>query len=327
MRTWGNIEVPQRPQWLSHIGQDHAPFEFSVSFVAGRPRIRLLVEAQSETGRFPAVRDACLGVQSAAMEYGADGHAFERVRDLFLPEVPHAPFALWHAASISSGPMFVKAYLNPQIRGPEHAEVVVQTALERLGLRGAWSNVRSSFWDHELSGDEIRYFSLDLVEPARARTKVYVYPAGATAWDLERLASLRKSYVPGEVTEFCRAMTGSTGPYVDRAVCVYFAFTGTDPNPSDVTIQVPMAAYVQDDEVARDRILRYFRARGLPTTAYERALSAVSQRPLGSGRGLHTYVSLRTGRQPLHLTVYFAAELYGVQQPPRIESVPAAMSA
>ena len=326
MASWGRESVPASPQWPSRIGNDHAPFEFSVAFVGTETRLRFLVEAQSTSPGFPAVRDACLAVQDAVTECGADPEAYQRVRDLFLTDVPQARFALWHAAAIAPGPSFVKAYLNPQIHGADHAETLVERAFERLGLRGAWPQVRDVFRDRVvpgsispegLRGNEIPYFAVDLLPAQRARSKVYLYPAGATARDFERLAALRPSYVPGEVTAFCRAMTGSTGPYTDHPLCAYVAFTGTDPTPSDVTIQIPMPAYVPDDREARDRIVEYFRTRGLPTASYLRALGAATRRPLTAGRGLHTYVSLRTGRTPAHVTTYFAAELYDVQAPRR----------
>jgi DMATS type aromatic prenyltransferase len=307
---WGSLPLLDAPGWPSDVGDDHSPFEFSVALTPDGPEIRLVVEAQGERPGFASTRAACLRLNDSLAKRGADLGRYEQVHDLFLPEISHARFALWHAVALAPGALRAKAYLNPQIRGAGRSVEVVQSAFDRLGMPHAWRSFTSALSARPLRGEEIRYFALDLDRSDAARVKIYLYRPDITTRDLERLAALRPGYTKGEVTEFCRAITGTTGPYRTRPPCVYVAFTGRDPVPSAVTVQVPIAHYVTDDRVARDRIRAYLRLRGVDGDAYDRALQAVAWRPLEGKSGLHTYVSLRTGLDSPRVTTYFAAELY-----------------
>ena len=307
---WGARLLSRTSIWPSDIGSDHSPFEFSVAFVPDAPEIRVVVEAQGNTSTFRATRDACLRLNESLAVQGADTRCMDDVYDLFLPDVLHARFALWHGLTLVPGRMRAKVYLNPQIHGTARAEGVIEEALERLHMSHAWSTVISRLPRRQLRGEELRYFALDLESRESARAKVYLYLEDVTADDLERLAASRSDYQPGEVTAFCQAMTGSKGPYLTRPPCVYVGFRGSSSVPSDVTVQIPIGHYVSDDRVARDRIRGYLRSRGLETTTYERALDAIAERPLEEGAGLHTYVSLRTATDPVRVTAYFAADLY-----------------
>jgi len=314
---WGGGSIRHAPAWPSDIGNDHSPFEASAAFAGSDVELRLLVEAQGSTPSLRAMRDAGLALNQALARRGADLARFERVRDLFLPDVlpaADARFALWHAVTIAPGPVQAKAYLNPQIRGVDAAADVVQKALDRLDLGDAWSLLEEAC-GRRPSGRELKYFALDLAPTRTARVKVYLYPEHADAEFFEQLASTCRGYVPGEVTGFVRTMTGTIGPFVERPLCAYVAFTGGDAIPSDVTLQIPMSFYAPNDAVARDRVRSYLSLRGQPTTAYERVLAAATDRELAEGAGLHTYVSLRTGSSPPRITTYLAAELFRTQPP------------
>ena len=315
LARWGSRPVPEVATWPSDIGSDHSPFEFSLALTSSGPELRFLVEAQGNGSAFSSVRQAGLELNASLAKRGADLRRFEQLRDLFLPEVTHARFGLWHAATLTTGKVRAKAYLNPQIRGQDQAVALVKSGFERLKMPAAWTTVERALRQGERQGEEIRYFAIDLQECAMARAKVYLYPKDASAENLEKIAALRPEYVSGEVTDFCDAIAGDCGPYGSWPPCVYLAFTGDNSTPSDVTVQIPIAHYVRDDRVARDRILSYLRQRGLDWRAYERAVGAATTRQLAEGRGLHTYVSLRTGSKAPRVTVYFAAELYAVHEP------------
>ncbi len=308
---WGARALSTAPMWPSDIGNDNSPFEFSV-VLAPAAEIRLVVEAQATVPGFRATRDACLRLNAALAEFGADLNGVEVLRDIFLPDVLHARFALWHAVTLAPGRLRPKAYFNPQILGPGHANKLVESALTRLGMPDAWPTIVSAL-PNAPRGQDIRYFALDMDQPGLPRAKVYRYLEGATTDHLEQLAALRPDYVRGEVTEFCRAMTGASVAFTSRPPCVYMAFSRASRHPSDVTLQIPIGHYASNDGVARERIYAYLRTRGLDADLYDRALRAAAHRPLEAGTGLHSDVSLRTGVTPARVTVYFAAELYGVQ--------------
>ncbi|HWL85527.1 MAG TPA: tryptophan dimethylallyltransferase family protein [Polyangiaceae bacterium] len=311
--TWSTLRVPAAPIWPSAIGADHSPFEFSVALSGKSAELRLLVEAQSTAPGYLASREACLSLHAALAGRGVDQTAFERVQDLFLPDVSAARFALWHACVLGPGSPQLKIYLNPQIRGEEHTGRVVEEAFRRLDLAAAWRVLASVL--RERAPSDLKYVGLDLdgAPGARPRVKVYLYPRGAIAGDFERLAALRPGYTAGQVTDFCRIMTGSDGPYTEHPLCVYLAFVGEETTPADVTIQIPMALYAHDDEVVRQRVRAFLRSSDMPTATYDRALASMTNRPLSASGGLQTYVTLRTGTEPPRVTVYFASKLFGAK--------------
>jgi DMATS type aromatic prenyltransferase len=316
LMPWGESIVPERPAWPSDIGDDHSPFEYSVAF-GTQPDLRFLVEGQGSD-----VRRACLRLHEQFGEQGADLRRTSRLADLLLPETPETPetqapplFFLWHTVSLSPGPLRVKCYLNPSVRGRTQAMPVMRTAFERLGLPTAWRTFEAA--QQQLRSDDVFLFCLDLEDTDVARVKVYSQPVGATAEDLDRIAQRWSRARAEEVAEFCRAITGSSGPYrgAPRLPSIYFSFTRDEATPSDLTVQIPIRYYVPNDAVARDRVCDYLRSRGLDTSPYQRALEAVTFRSLAEGRGLNAWVSLRTGTAPPLVTVYFAAELYRVLPP------------
>lgn len=310
---WGSAKIPRVPAWPSDIGDDHSPYEFSIALAPDQPpSIRFLVEAQGSEPSFTHTRDAALALTERFLEHGVDLTRFERVRRLFLPDVPNARFALWHAARLSGSPE-VKAYFNPQIAGKERSFELVETAMRTLGFESAWPALLQAA-QRTSAADEVRYFALDLAAGGAARVKVYLYQRGVTTDHLERMASVRPDCVTGDVTAFCRAMTGSSGPYTEFPLCTYLSFVEGNPIPNEVAVQIPIRFYARNDAVARERILGWMRSRGLSSDVYDAALGALAPRDLGEGPGLNTYVSLRTGTD--RLTVYIATELFATA--PRI---------
>jgi len=307
---WGGAAIDETPAWPSDIGDDHSPYEFSLALTPDAAELRLLVEAQGSTGEFESTREACLRLNSRLAERGADLQRFEQIRDLLLPNVRHARFSLWHAITLAPGRLRAKAYLNPQIQGAAQATQVTAAALRRLGIGASWSRIAAKIPSHYLSSDAVRYFALDLEKSATARVKVYVYLRDATAEALESIAAFGPKYVMGQVTEFCRAMIGPNRLYNVWPICVYIAFTEKNAKPSGITVQIPIRFYVPNDTIAHNRIRSYLKLRGIDSNTYDRALQAVARRPLSTKSGLHSYVSLRTGRGTPRVTVYFGVELY-----------------
>lgn len=304
---WGAAKVPAAPAWPSDIGDDHSPYEFSLAMAPNEPpSIRFLVEAQGSEPNLASTRDAALALTQRLAAHGADLTRFDRVRDLFLPPVPTARFALWHAARLTGKPE-VKAYFNPQIAGKERSFELVESAMRALGMESAWPAVLQAA-QRQTVDDEIRYFAVDLAGGEAARAKVYFYQRGVTTEHLERMAATQPGYAHGQMTDFCRAMTGSTGPYTEFPLCTYLSFVGGRAAPTEVAVQIPIRFYVDDDGVARDRIAGWMRERGLAHDVYERALSALAPRELAAGAGLNTYASLRMGTD--RLTIYLATELF-----------------
>ena len=181
---------------------------FSIAFAPDEaPVVRFLVEAQGGEPTLASTRDAALDLTRRLTEHGVDLTRFDRIRDLFLPPVPNARFALWHAARLSGGPE-VKAYFNPQNAGKERSFELVESAMRTLGFESAWPALLQAA-QRRTSDDEIRYFALDLAGGGAARVKVYL-PArrhhGAPGADGGNPPRLR-----GELTEFCARNDGKQG--------------------------------------------------------------------------------------------------------------------
>ncbi|CAM5296171.1 Prenyltransferase OS=Streptomyces antimycoticus OX=68175 GN=SSPO_059080 PE=4 SV=1 [Streptomyces antimycoticus] len=102
--------------------------------------------------------------------------------------------------------------------------------------------------------------------------------------------------------------------------CHSFTETATG-LPSGYTLHVPVRDYVRHDGEARERAVAVLHSHDMDSAALDRALAAVSPRPLGDGVGLIAYVALvhERGRPP-RVTVYVSSEAYRTR-PPR-ETVP-----
>lgn len=310
LAPWGQRPIPARNEWPSDIGDDHSPFEFSLALEPDAPELRFLVEAQGAEPTFRSTRDAALELNRSLREDGADLSRFHRVEDVLLPDVEHARFSLWHAGRLASTPQY-KAYFNPQILGVERSWGLVDEAMQRLDLGDAWRSAVQAA--RQRPTDEVRYFALDLSADERARAKVYFYQRGIEAADLERIASTLPRYRKGDATAFCRAITGSSGPYTRVPLCTYLSFVGGEAIPQEMTIQIPIRFYAADDAAARDSVRAYLRDRGMRPDLYDRAVAAAAERDLAAGSGIQSYVSLRLdGADEPRLVVYLAVEAFSV---------------
>jgi DMATS type aromatic prenyltransferase len=317
--VWGDWEVGDSPRWPNDISDDGTPFEFSASFDGGAPRLRMLVESQSERISRISSWEAGIALGERLKARGrADLDLFERVRDLFVPHTgAQGRFSLWHAAVIEEGqPVLFKAYLNPCLFGLGSAPYVVEQALHRLGFAQAWSFVKD-----RLASDpsaEIRYFSVDLVERDSARVKVYL-GCSDSATAVDRLIAGAHNIQPNDAQHWLAALTASQGPFVARPILSCFSFRREQRTP-DVTVHVPIRCYVKHDAEALTRVSALL----TPADAdrLSAALNAVSERPLNVGRGLLTYASLRREGDATRVTVYLAPEAYSITS--RRPSVPPA---
>lgn len=306
---WGDASIEQRPRWLSDITDDHSPYEFSLALEQSKPELRMLVEAQPETSGVAAQWAAGRALSKVLeRDYGASLARLQGIEDLFAAEDPRARFGIWHAANVRAGaPPEFKVYLNPQAKGRASARAVVNRAMVRLGFPGAVTAL-------PLTGEgraEVKYFSLDLRSDATARVKVYLALHRATSSDIESAVSLAGNYMPGEVTEMCRALSGHDGPYHEMPAQLCFSFTTQGGNrPVAATLYFPVRAFASSDRVAQSRILAYMAAEDRPM--YENVLRAFAGRSLDIGTGMQTYASYRWQNGGRRVTVYLSPEIYSI---------------
>jgi DMATS type aromatic prenyltransferase len=318
---WGDRRVDAAPEWKSDVCDDHTPYEFSLALDDVKPELRILVEAQGDrpelSSHWAAGRK--LSEQLAA-QFNISLERLRSVEDLFTPG-PRATLAIWHAVCFwpDRDPEF-KVYFDAQARGRAEAPALLEEALCRLGFARSWGKVSSA----ALRGtelDEHKYLSLDLAPGKESRVKVYVRYHNATLKSIEAVLGDQGAIPKGEAAEFCRMITGSEGPFTAKPIFV--CTTLTESRLADAprrTLYIPIAAYAENDEVARGRIQSYLAKHQLPAKTYEGSVKAFSSRSLESGVGLHSYVSLRMDKASRRVTVYFSPEAYTVKPSIALES-------
>lgn len=316
----GRRSLAEPPIWPSNVADDHTPVEFSVAFNKGEPpALRILAEA---LGSPPTA----LTNLSAAHEFlAAQADSFDlstsrmdAVKNLFVAGQVEGDFSIWHSLVFrgSRRPEF-KVYFNPGIKGIDQAPELVVEALRRLGLGASYQTML----DHgvrpgELGRrDQLTFFALDLHDGPQARVKLYLTHHGAELRDVERAARLVDGVDGAELAEFCQIAGGGSGPFDGRPLVDSYTFTEAADRPVGYSLYVPIRSYVSDDEEARARVLVLLSRYGFDGGELDRALTALTQRPLRDGVGLIAHVSLRLGPPRPGVTVYLSAEAYRVVPP------------
>ncbi|GAP85236.1 putative tryptophanase [Rosellinia necatrix] len=316
MSDWGKSRIPEEIDtsgWVSHVSNDHSPFEYSVVLdqSTGEAEVRFLVEGQLSGGRgdgdfLPQLQEKALQLtREIAGNYSATVSLdrFDLVRDLFMPAKPEGKFSAWHSyAASQKGPEW-KVYFNPSaVPGRDKTLVATRTALERLGMGDTWRLVEDTLSPSE----SVVYISLDLCSDAdHARVKVYISHTSATAQAIaQKHVALSPHADAYEVQRFCEAMAGgSLGSYTGKPLLSCFAFTTRAPRQAEGTVHFPIDGYAADDDEAVRRVEQYLAAVGtapLYKQRYRRIIGAM-QRKLPHRRPcIQSWVSLKQkagGRQ------------------------------
>lgn len=316
----GTRPVGQPPGWPSGIADDHTPVEYSLAFHPGGPAtLRILAEAAAAEPTAAAHLAAALAfVRTQAGRHGLTMSSFDQVYELFAPAEPHSDFTIWQSLVFPPGRgAEFKVYLNPEVNGVDRAPELVRTALDRLGLGAAYRTlIEHSVRPGELGrADRLAFFALDLHDGPHARVKLYLTHHDATADDMVRAAGAVTHIDPGELREFCRIAGGHTGRFANLPLIGSYTFTAGVDVPVGYSLYVPIRGYVDHDGEARQRVVALLHRYGMDAGVLDRAIAAVTARPLADGVGLIAHVSLRLGLPRPGVTVYLSAEAYQVQPP------------
>ncbi|CAL5871549.1 uncharacterized protein PFLUO_LOCUS5802 [Penicillium psychrofluorescens] len=321
---WCQNAIPQkldRSAWVSDVSNDHSPFEYSLALSqqTGASELRFLIEAQPEENSLAALKESTSRLtDDIATEYGPTKVSLDRlnlVRDLFLPSDAEGMLASWHSFATSKTLEKWKIYLNPLASGRQNTFNVTQEALERLGLASSWKLLESIM----TRDDYPIYFSLGLSpNPEDAEVKVYVAHCDASATQIaQKHVKMDPNSSVHAIELFYSVMAGgSLGPYRGKPGLSCFHFKNKDPSrPAARTVLYPMDSYAANDAEAQERIETYMNVISAPRIYRERyrnAISSVQRRPLGAGRGIHSWVGMKEkldGKRSN--TFYLSAELYG----------------
>jgi hypothetical protein len=125
----GTRSVTEPALWPSFIADDHTPLEFSLAFDrdGSSPTLRILVEHLApEPTAASNLRAARQLTERLAQRYQFSLDRFDAIAGLFLPEEPQNLFSLWHSVVFKpDGQHEFKVYLNPAVRGVQHASDLV----------------------------------------------------------------------------------------------------------------------------------------------------------------------------------------------------------
>lgn len=314
---WLNAPALATPPWPNDITDDGTPFEFSVAFDSGRPKLRLLAEAQGPDLTPTSSWEAGLALNERLKElYGADFSRFDRISELFAPDASsRTRFSLWHAAVLdASGKVDLKVYLNPQIAGASRAWALIDLALLRLEMPQVYR-----FLDTHIEAEaQPVYLSLDLSRHASARFKIYVAHSNPTAAGIDESLVRAGLIRPGQAAGPIELLSGGAEPSTSRPLLVCYAFSAAQQG-AEATVHVPLRSFVENDAEALERACRLLGdERG---ALLRRGVEAMAGRSLEQGRSLLTYVSFRPREGDPRVTAYLSPELYSIAAP-RASSVP-----
>jgi hypothetical protein len=294
----------------SDITDDDSPFEFSVALEDGRPELRLLAEAQSDSSTAMSNWAAAWQLtEQLGRIYGVSLTRARQIADLFEPTDNNSVFGLWHAACLRPGlAPTLKLYLNPRARGDALVDASMEQAFARLGQSDSYQWLR----EHALlrgAKDRFAYLSIDLGDQDDVRTKVYVAHHDAVASEVERVMEAVPGHVAGDAVMFCDAM--ASGPFRQRPLLTCMAFVAGKREPSTCTLHIPIRCYANNDQIILDRVRRFLS----PTEAalHARAVRSMASRPLEAHAGMQTYTSFRRVEGRKRLTVYLSPEVYSSQ--------------
>ncbi len=315
---WGDRPLGDGLLRPSSISDDQSPFEFSIGMSRRPIEVQVYVEPQADPPGLAGntrLGRALLNTLAASLDASLD--RLEAVEDLFFPAAAHEPFGLWIGASWARGRVIeLKAYLNPQAQGPAQTADLMREAARRWGFERQWKTLERAAFCRLSDRTEPSIVSLDLSAHSSARVKVYLRCKDASLPELDELAAIAADYHPGDADRFYPVVAGHSGPFLDRAPHLEFAFVDAEPvRPAAVTLEFPIGAHVEHDEVAYERVTRCLSAFGLSTDAYRRALGVFATRSLHERRGIHAHVTLRRIAVEPRIAVYFAGEAYQPASP------------
>ncbi len=312
------VVAPPAPGWSSLVSDDHTPIELSIAQRPDGPELRLLFEVPGAEATAASQGRAARALLPWLVErFGADTARLEQVAPLFLPDEHEGAFGLWYAAIFArDGSVRFKAYLDPHAHGRARAAETVERAMAELGLVDGWDRV-ARLAARGPALDPLTFFSLDLVAPEAARTKIYVSKHDATFDDLRAAATLAEGGDPDALAAHVRAVTGIEEGLLSaaRPMVTCLGFVGDDPHPRQMTVHVPVRAYAPNDAVARDWLTRAFEASGCDGSVARCALEAFARRPLEGGSGMIPYVSHSTTGAGRCVTLYLATEWLDTHPP------------
>ncbi|MFD4656574.1 tryptophan dimethylallyltransferase family protein [Kitasatospora sp. NPDC058444] len=312
---WGARPVGTRCDPPSFVSSDGFPAELSVSWKAGRPEVRILVESlgfdRSPLGCQEAGRELTLRL---AERPGVSIERYLDVEDLFVTPRPdrNRP-TVWHSLAWQPGERpHYKAYLNPQAHGLDRTHEVMAEAMHRLGLAEAWEPVGRRCDELALRGHEVEFFALDLDGGSRSRVKVYFRHLPMPMGELDTVAALSHRHDSARAARARAVIYGRDGGIVDNEpmTCLAFREGATGPEEANVYLRLPGNA--RSDAEAAGRIAELMRIEGVDPRPHAEVVRRLTAGLPAGDTGLQELCSYRTIAPgvPAHIGLYLRFNTY-----------------
>lgn len=316
MHEWGDRLIGEKCEYPSFLSRDGFPMEMSVSWREGRPEVRILFETLGAGATPLAAQEAGRKLTRRLADLpGVDIGRYLLVEELFLSTTPE-PYrpTVWHSLAWTPGrPPRYKAYLNPQVRGPDQAHDVVREAMHRLGLGRAWQRVADRQIHLVKRGHELEFFALDLTEGDEARVKVYYRHNYVPRVELDEVARLARRHDPAAAGQIYDIVYPDIDSVVLNEPMTCLAFrTGVDePDEANVYLRLPDAA--DSDADARDRIAAALDQQGVDPAGWRAVIAGLTHGvDLDQWVGLQELLAVRTrgADRPVDLGIYLRFGVY-----------------
>ncbi|MGJ7874795.1 tryptophan dimethylallyltransferase family protein [Streptomyces rochei] len=313
---WGMAAADELP--MSDVSPDGSPVEFAAELDGPHPALQFAVEPMTpgQPTRDPA---AARKVMSTLVErYGAASERWSALADVLLPDdAACAHVSMYGAEAHRDGPLRFKVWFYLGAAGPLRAPDLLDTALERIGMSTRQALFRSRGPRTGTGRGEPFLISLDLIDEATARVKVYLRHFAGSPDDIVPALTRHPGFRSDEIERALSRLTGARPDFTTQpaVTCMSLADAG-DPHPPQTTLYVPLWTYAPDDAVVRDRLCHILAAQPRAVQRYERLLTDVAHRPLDAGTGIHNYVSWRPGKYGMRRKIYLSPQLHDVNPPP-----------
>ena len=211
IRPWGDAAIGTSCRYRSYISADGFPAEFSLSWRARVPEVRVLFESLGSDLTPRGAQDAGRRLtRNLVGKEDVDIDRYLAIEDLFVTgdPTPGGP-TIWHSMAQRAGePLRYKVYLNPRAHGRDRVAEVVSEAFERIGMKRAWLPIVRLQAELAEQGHEIEFFALDLDHPDVARVKVYFRHGPVTIDQLDKVASLAGHHDSARAAQAYHAVYG-----------------------------------------------------------------------------------------------------------------------
>jgi len=311
--SWSTRRIEERPPW-SGLSCDLTPFEISIAISpAGENELRFIVEPQG----FPP-SPATYWAQSRALihvlqrKWGVDVGRLQLIEDLIEPTIGLQPTEEEGGSCSGYGVVFrgqhrgFKFWFNPDCKGVTQTETVCRELMRRLCLGDAWR------WTSErLPQTASLLFGLEFDDRPAARLKLYVRVKDPDFEKIERVASLAKSYVPGDVWSFWTSLRWNNFPMM-RTHLVALHFLAGVPHPVSYALQFATFPFLPNDALVHRCIRASLRQYAISSEFYESTLGALTcESDLENERLLHSWVTFQRDTHGVpRVGIYFPGRAY-----------------